>query len=354
MKSFNFFERHPRATLSLFTLFLLFLLIGMMEIVLRFTISYDIGYYTAVKKPGVYEYPYGTIHMNTDGFPDAEFDLTSPKKRIGYFGDSMIFGVGAGDGYRFSDILEKRFPAYEHWTFSMLANGIQDNEIIDQAKEYGLNTIIYAFNLNDILPLKKTLQDDRPAPSSTDDTTWVRKLQSWVWENLDGLRGRSYLYTWLRTLAKNALQKMGYSHTGFIAAELFPDNNRQLIRDTAQRVNGIARALKKNGITFCVVVLPYEMQISKDAQKTYADLGIAWQPGFETGSTQRYLMESFDFAPVYDGQKAFSDVIETAKTGEFFVYNKGDKIDFNHPNREGHRRLAEGFIKSHTCPAFPR
>lgn len=350
----SFFERHPRTTLSVFCLFLLLLLIGVMEVILRFTISYDIGYYTAVKKQGVYEYPYGTIRMNAAGFPDTEFDLSSPKKRIGYFGDSMIFGVGAGDGYRFSDILEKRFPAYEHWTFSMLANGIQDDEIIDQAKKYGLNSIIYAFNLNDILPLKKTLQDDRPQANSKDETTFVRKIQSWVWRNLDGLRGQSYLYTWLRTLVKNALQKMGYSHTGFIAAELFPEDNQPLIRDTAQRVNNIARRLNDAGITFCVVVLPYEMQISKDAQKTYADLGILWQPGFEEGSTQRYLIEAFDFDAVYDGQKAFSDVVETAKTGEFFVYNKGDKIDFNHPNREGHRRLAEGFIKSHTCPAFPR
>lgn len=349
----SFFERHPRATISFFLLFLIILVMGMMEIVLRFTIPYDIGYYTAVQKPGVYEYPYGTIRMNSAGYPDEEFDLNSSKKRIGYFGDSVIYGVGAGDGYRFSDILEKRYPKYDHWTFSMIANGIQDNEVADKAKEYGLNTVIYAFNLNDILPAPK-LDDAKgsAAGETVDKTPFIRSLEIWVWNNLDGLRGKSYLYTWLRTLVKNALQQMGYSHTGFKAAELFPDDNRELIHETAARVNDIAKALKKQGVMFCVVLLPYEMQISKDARKTYSDFGIRWQKEFEDGLTQTYLRQDFDFPHVYDGRKAFTDAINTARTGEFFVYNKGDKIDFNHPNREGHRRLADGFAQSHTCPVF--
>jgi hypothetical protein len=27
--------------------------------------------------------------------------------------------------------------------------------------------------------------------------------------------------------------------------------------------------------------------------------------------------------------------------GQYFVYNKGDKLDWNHPNRAGHRQIAD-------------
>src|SRR5688572_2809397 len=147
----SFINRHPRLTLTLSFAAMLLVLMVLAEIALRFIVTYDIGYYTAVKKAGEYEYPYGTIHMNSDGYPDEEFNRDSSKKRIGYFGDSVTFGVGAGAEYRFSDLLQKKFPQYEHWTFSMIANGVQGAEVADAAEKYGLNTVVYAFNLNDIL-----------------------------------------------------------------------------------------------------------------------------------------------------------------------------------------------------------
>lgn len=73
------FDTHPKLTLGFFVLFLLLLLAGLSEIFLRFIVSYDIGYYTAVKKQGKYEYPYGTIYMNEAGYPDTAFDLGSSK-----------------------------------------------------------------------------------------------------------------------------------------------------------------------------------------------------------------------------------------------------------------------------------
>jgi hypothetical protein len=38
----------------------------------------------------------------------------------------------------------------------------------------------------------------------------------------------------------------------------------------------------------------------------------------------------------------------------YFVYDKGDKIDWNHPNRAGHARIAEGFIRSGACGFLER
>jgi hypothetical protein len=31
--------------------------------------------------------------------------------------------------------------------------------------------------------------------------------------------------------------------------------------------------------------------------------------------------------------------------GQYFVYNRGDKLDWNHPNREGHRLIARWLVE---------
>lgn len=345
------FEKHPALTFFLFFMALFVLIGGIAEIALRFVIPYDIGYYAAVRKPGVYDYPYGKIYMNEDGYPDEAFDRNSVKKRIGYFGDSVIFGVGAGAGYRLSDLLQDRYPDYEHWTFSMIANGVQGNEVADKAREYGLDTVVYGFNLNDILPeINAPSGPDGGKPSSP---PLLYRAQGWIENHIDGtLRGRSYLYNGLRTLVKNALTRLGYSHTGFKAAELYPSENEALIRDVAERVNALDAALARDGVTFCVILLPYEMQISRDAAQTYRELGIHWEDGFEDGSTQRLLKRYLKVRHLYDGRDAFDGLADTAKIGEYFVYNKGDKIDFNHPNRAGHALLAKDLLKSNDCPAY--
>ncbi len=346
----SFFEKHPVRTFTIFFLVLTVLVAGLAEIALRFIIPYDIGYYTAVREPGRYEYPYGSITMNADGYPDQPFDKSGTKKRIGYFGDSVIFGVGAGEGYRLSDLIEKQYPQYDHWTFSMIANGIQDDEVAETARTFGLDTVIYGMNLNDILPQV----DGTGAPvGEAVKQPFLHRVQRFVELHIDGkLRGHSYLYNGLRTLAKNVLTRLGYSHTGFKAAELFPNENEEVVRSVADRINALNDALDKNDIGFCIIILPYEMQISSDAAKTYRDLGIQWEEGFEKGSTQAMLERLIKTRHVYDGRDAFKGLKDTAKVGDYFVYNKGDKIDFNHPNRAGHALLATGLLKSHTCPAF--
>lgn len=342
------FEKHPVRTLALFFVFLAVLIAGSAEIALRFIIPYDIGYYTAVRKPGQYDYPYGTITMNGDGYPDQPFDKSGTKKRIGYFGDSVIFGVGAGEGYRLSDLIEKEYPQYDHWTFSMIANGVQGNEVADIARAYGLDTVVYGMNLNDILPSVTTTPSGEAV-----ETPFLFRAQQWVENHIDGkLRGHSYLYNGLRTLFKNAMTRLGYSHTGFKAAELYPKENEAVVRDVADRINGVGELLNKSNIRFCILILPYEMQISQDAAHTYHDLGIRWEDGFVDGSTQDMLKSLLKTKNIYDGRDAFAGLHDTAQVGEYFVYNKGDKIDFNHPNRAGHARLADGLLKSHTCPAF--
>jgi hypothetical protein len=111
----RWWDRHPRSAIVLVNLALFLFVLGGAELFLRWYLPLDPGYYIAFEeRPGLYRYPYGILKYNSLGFPDGEFDLASTKPRIGYFGDSVTRGVGVGDGYRISDLLEQAYPGYEH------------------------------------------------------------------------------------------------------------------------------------------------------------------------------------------------------------------------------------------------
>ena len=176
-----FTKRHPY--LTYLTYLSLVLLIGL-ELALRLLVDFNPSYYMAYEKqrPGaVIDYPYGVIRFNQDGFPDAdEFKSQKDQPRVAYIGDSVCYGVGAGQGYRVSDILEREFPAFEHMNMSFgVGSGIAGKSvqrILDWQEKYKIDLFIYLMNLNDILPD----QSDK-APKKTlrwRKSNW-RCLQRW-------------------------------------------------------------------------------------------------------------------------------------------------------------------------------
>ncbi len=101
-------------------------LLGAGEIVCRLTVTYNPSYDTSVDVQGRdLVYPYGIVKRNSLGHPDGEFDLTDPRPRIAHVGDSVTWGVGVGYGYRFSDILERKLPQYQHMTLASIADGFR-------------------------------------------------------------------------------------------------------------------------------------------------------------------------------------------------------------------------------------
>lgn len=342
----SFFKRHPVVSLLAFNAILFGGMLLIAEIGLRMAITYQPGYYVSVSGTNQeLEYPYGIIKINSEGFPDAEFDLTKDR-RIGYYGDSVTYGVGAGYGYRVSDILEKRYPEWSHLNFGGIGLSVGDGDIefcVGLAKKFGLTDMVYLVNLNDILP-------DEVA--SGEVTTVVGDVRSKVLDRADWLRGRSYLYTWFRNTVRDFLASRGTGFHGYPTYELFPSKHEKVIAETAGRINRLGDALEAQGTKLILVYLPYEMQISEEAAQTYAEAGIQWDPEFIQGATQRLLSRHLaPSIPRHDALAAFVDPTNPESSrqanglGEYFVYNRGDKLDWNHPTREGHQKIADMMIE---------
>ena len=241
--------------------------------------------------------------------------------------------------------MQNQFPSMEHWNLSLgIGASMDEDEILKRARDLQLDLVVYVMNLNDIAPtLRQVEQRD------IDERTiwWLKIVEK---DYLSWLRGKSYLYNFARTRIKNLLQRLGYQEFGVAAIEFWPTKNRRSLAEFATRVIDMDQRLHSIGTQLCVLIVPYEMQISVEAEKTYANMGFTWEDGFEQGLTQKMLIRDLPGIEIYDAREAFNR--EKARIGEYFVYNKGDKIDWNHPNRKGHEKIAKGFIASHQCDFF--
>ncbi len=354
----HWFKEHKISAFLVYVLFLSIFILGGLEVFLRFYINYNPSYYTGFKSPGKGEkhFPYGTIKINSDGFYDDEFLPTKQKPRIGYFGDSVLFGVGVGHGYRITELLEKTLPQYEHMNFASVGAGIDRSttrRVLETAKKYDIDKVVYLMNLNDIDP-DTTVTEGEPSTSSLNQVKGfhLRKLEKIL--RLRRLRSKSYLYTVLRSIIKKQLIRHGYDVHGYLAYELFPEKYEKVIRDFARRVTSLAERLKADSREFLVIILPYEMQISEAAEMKYRDFGVKWEESFIDRGTQRIIIDELNEQGVVflDSYYGFVDPEQPGDLrlrnglGEFFVYNRGDKLDWNHPNREGHRKIADYILKN--------
>ena len=291
-------------TLSFSFIFVLII----MEIFCRIFLNYEANYYYSPKNlsnKNFIKHPYGNIPINSEGFYDEEFNFKNNKLKIAYFGDSVTYGVGAGYPYRFTEYLDKLEPEFDHLNFSG-GLGISLRNWKKEHQEYllrkGISKVVYVMNLNDIAPLVASVNDNSKIKKKIEN---IKKLNIAIrpFDNL--LRGKSELYTFVRFNIKNYLVKKGYDSSGFKSIELFPDKNKEIIISAAKIINDWSASLQKVGIKICVIVLPYEMQISNDAKNYYKSIGIKFDKSFEKFKTQEILKENI------------------SKNLEFFVLREG-------------------------------
>ena len=329
--------------------FSFFFTLIILEITCRVFLNYEANYYSSPKNianKSSIEHSYGNIPINSEGFYDEEFNFKNNKFKIAYFGDSVTYGVGAGYPYRFTEVLDKIEPNFDHLNFSGgLGVSMQDwkKEIQEYLLSKGISRVVYVMNLNDIAPIIASINDKN---INSKEIKNIKKLINTIKPVDSLLRGKSELYTFVRFNIKNYLVKKGYESSGFESIELFPDTNEENFKLVAEAINDWSISLKKAGILTCVVVLPYEMQISNDAKNYYRSIGINFDKSFEKFKTQEILKKNIskelEFFVLREG-------FQEKKIGYYYVFNKGDKIDFNHPNRAGHQVIAEQISKNKVC-----
>lgn len=332
------------------TFFSLFFILVILEVLCRFFVNFEMDYYSSpreLKNKKFIEHPYGRIPINSLGFYDGEFDFTNNKPKIAYFGDSVTYGVGAGFPYRFTEILDKMSPEFDHLNFSSglgssLLNWNESLEKIFLDKK--ISRIIYMMNLNDIAPLSNYfyINDDNKLKKIKD----LNSIKNFIAPFDELFRGKSMLYTFIRYKIKNIFIKKGFEATGFESIELFPERNRERIMFASKYINNWSSQLEKKGIKVCVVILPYEMQISENAKNYYKSIGIKFSKNFTNFMTQKIIKDNIDSQ--IDTLILRENFINK-KIGHYFVFNKGDKVDYNHPNRNGHQVIANEISKYKIC-----
>jgi len=361
-KNQSWFNRNPKKTLFFSILIFTIIILLAFEIFLRFYIKYNPGYYMyeTGQNNSVRYFPYGKIIINSDGFADDEFLHDKIKPRVGYLGDSVLYGLGAGHGYRITELFEKDFSQYEHMNLAYIGfYGVNSRTlpwVLGLVSYYQVDKIIYFMCMNDIMPsVKKTANLNtgtkpvRKIQAVKDNFFYLRKIGDFF----DFLRGKSYLFTHIRFMIKNYYFRRGYNERGFTAYEFFPEKYRFIFSQTAGRIAVLERILEKRNVDFLVVILPYEMQISSEAEAIYKDDKIKWEEDFIDRGPQKTIINDFEkFNIKYiDAIYAFIDEKNVQasrdenKIGEFFVYNKGDRLDWVHPNREGHKKIADFLAK---------
>ena len=328
----------------------IFFTLIILEILCRFLVDYEKNFYASLGSPpknGFIIHPYGKIPVNSYGFYDEEFDFDNKKKKIAYFGDSITYGVGAGYPYRFTEYLDKIDEQFDHLNLSGgLGGSLKDwnYKYENFLLEKKIDRLVYIMNLNDIAPLANSFNNE--SNLGINQNKHVNFLISFVNPLDKFFRGKSELYTFVRFKIKNILVKKGYESSAYKSIELFPLKNQNILRSASKVIDEWSNDLESKGITACVVILPYEMQISNDANNYYKSIGIKYDKSFENFLTQEilkgYLSKKNNFFILKEG-------FLEKKRGHYFVFNKGDKIDFNHPNKNGHLVIAEQISKNQIC-----
>ena len=304
MKLETFIEMKLKNNLLL-NLGLLIFLTFFGELLARFLVDYKSDYYAVPKnvvgsKSNIH--PFGSIPKNSNKHFDQEWDNPKLKKRYGYIGDSVTYGVGAGFPYRITEYLDIFEPNIEHVNLSAALGDFISEEksqksLIDLKKSTNLDKIVYMLNLTDLVEFAYLLDNDNTDLNNNEVSiipkNYVGEVKKFIHPLDIKLRGNSVLYTFFRYKIKNFLvTQFGLNFTGFRAIELEPV---KYSRDIEQAAINFAKLInKKNNILdICILMLPYEMQVSTKAKNRYRNIGIKFEDEFINFHTQKIFISKF-------------------------------------------------------------
>lgn len=305
-----------------------------LEVGLRLTAPWEPGFYDIRRDPGhTVFYPYGAYKIDPWGFADERPQPGDNRPRVAWIGDSVLYGVGCLQDRRVTERLEAADPTVNHLNLGSPGfSGEPASEwetALNLGWRLGARRAVWLFNLNDVLPPK-----GRPPDGPRLRRLPKPELGSW-----------SYLWS----AADASFTALQVRWLKIVPIEQQPEKNAPYFEETALRVREAAAAFERAGMPLRLVIVPYEMQVSAEAEAYYRSAGVQWEDGFLEGSAQRALIARLDGIDVVDATPAFVGPDrrrEDNALGELFVAKAGGRLDWNHLTAEGHRRLADWLVAS--------
>lgn len=294
------------------------------------------------------------VTINSRGWRDDEHSLAKPPgvTRVMVVGDSVVFGYGVELDDMFPKVLERGLNRQRPGRYQVISLGgaggntySQRHIIKDNVRLYDPDLVILAFNLNDILPKIFGRGNGFSAgvgPSISRTAVRLRRI-------LDReFRARSHLYFLVRERMKVVLRKFGIASPTVVplaAFDIKSDPGIAALWDTREALLEIAAQLRKDRVPFLLVILPVDMQVSSRIADLYRqEYGFVFDDSLVAGTPQKIIanfarqhgIDCIDLLP------SFRNDPEEKKF--FRIY--GASIDWNHPNRLGHKIIAAELEKT--------
>ena len=289
------------------------------------------------------------VTINSRGWRDDEYSLKKPEgvRRIMVVGDSVTFGYGVKLEEMFAKVLERGLNSRGPGRYQVISLGgaggntySQSRLIKENVAIYDPDLVILAFNLNDVLPkIFGTRNATAPRVGRSISRTVLRLRRTMDAE----FRGRSHLYFLLRERMKVLLRKFGIaSPTGVPLAAFDMESASGLAawQDTSGALMEIADQLDRDKVKFLLAVLPVDMQLSPEIADLYRrEYGFVFEDSLVNGLPQKIIA---DFARGHG--IVCVDLLPSFRKDpheQTFFRIYGGSIDWNHPNRLGHKIIGE-------------
>ena len=288
------------------------------------------------------------VTINSRGWRDDEHSLEKPPgvTRIMVVGDSVVFGYGVQADEMFPKVLERGLNRQGPGRYQVVSLGgaggntySQRRIIKDNVRLYDPDLVILAFNLNDILP--KIF--GRGNESSAGIGLSIFKTAVRLRMTLDrAFRARSHLYFLVRERMKVVLRKFGIASPTVVplaAFDIKSDSGIAALWDTREALMDIAAQLRKDRVPFLLAILPADMQVSPKIADLYRrEYGFVFDDSLVAGTPQK-IIANFARQHGIDCIDLLPSFRTDPEEKKFFrIY--GASIDWNHPNRLGHKIIA--------------
>ena len=267
-------------------------------------------------------------------------------------GDSVIFGYGVKLEEMFAKLLERGLNSRGSGRYEVISLGgaggntySQSRIIKENVAIYDPDLVILAFNLNDILPKIFGKHTARSSPVDRSFSRSISRTSLDMRKTLDtGFRNRSHLYFLLRERMKVLLRQFGNRFTdhGFRWQHLTMESDSGIAawQDTSGALLEIVDELNTRRVKFLLAILPVDMQLSPEIADIYRrEYGFVFDDSLVNGLPQKIIA---DFARGHG--IAFVDLLPSFRKDpqeQTFFRIYGGSIDWNHPNRLGHKIIGE-------------